>query len=89
MAKQTKKLMTHFNFQSVPGLINTMLRLTTNKTEIYISQENRSYSDIQKKIWEDFIDEISKNFKMEVIPLRDQHEEYRSADIFLFRLTRL
>lgn len=75
-----------FSPQGVTGLINTILRLSTTETTIYLSQENRSYSEVQSQVWKDFCTEVVQHFKVKIIPMSQQHEDYRSDDIYLLQL---
>ncbi|KAL0274856.1 UNVERIFIED_CONTAM: hypothetical protein PYX00_002889 [Menopon gallinae] len=72
--------------EGVNGLINTIHRLATTETEIYVSQENRSYSETQSQVWKNFCTQVVEYFKVKIIPMSQQHEDYRSGDIYLMQL---
>ncbi|KAK6627965.1 hypothetical protein RUM44_010447 [Polyplax serrata] len=75
--------------ESIPGLVKALRTLSKRSTEIYLSQENRSHSEIQTGVFQEFMKEVNNVFKVEAIPPSEQHEEFRSPDIYLFRLMKL
>jgi len=59
-----------------------MVKLTTPKTVILISQELRE-TEKQKTTWKMFLDKLAEHFILSYVPEEEQHLIYRSSDIIL------
>lgn len=63
--------------------------LSTSSTKIYITQEDRSYSGTQNKLWKEFIERLRECFEVKFISLEEQHENYSCPEIHLLKLKKL
>lgn len=80
----------YFTFQSIKPLLKTLQLLCEGNPEAYaiLSQEERDTPG-QIPVWKEFLSELSKKFKIERVPLSEQHPTYSSEDIHLMKLTAL
>ncbi|XP_061704652.1 protein N-lysine methyltransferase METTL21D-like [Cydia pomonella] len=69
--------------QTLQCFTNTLMK----KPTMYLTQELRD-SEIQKRLWKKFFEKLNDIFNVEQIPEEEQHKNYRSPDILLFKITK-
>uniref|UniRef100_A0A023F945 Putative n2n2-dimethylguanosine trna methyltransferase n=1 Tax=Triatoma infestans TaxID=30076 RepID=A0A023F945_TRIIF len=70
--------------ESLDPLIETIKLLSSDTTEIILSQEKRD-TEKQQEIWKQFLIKFNEVFTVNKVPLNEQDELYASPDIFLLR----
>ncbi|XP_054268520.1 protein N-lysine methyltransferase METTL21D-like isoform X2 [Macrosteles quadrilineatus] len=70
--------------ESVEPLVETMVALSSENTEIILCQEERD-TEKQQQAWKMFLQLFNKHFDCEKVPTKDQHSLYSSDEIVIFR----
>ncbi|KAK9503820.1 hypothetical protein O3M35_010295 [Rhynocoris fuscipes] len=70
--------------ESLDPLIETIKTISSDTTEIILSQEKRD-TEKQQEIWKQFLMKFHDSFNVIKVPLNEQDELYASPDIFLLR----
>ncbi|XP_046671991.1 protein N-lysine methyltransferase METTL21D-like [Homalodisca vitripennis] len=70
--------------ESVEPLVQTMVALSSDKTEVIVCQEERD-TDQQQHAWKLFTELFTKHFQYIKVPLRDQHSLYSTDEIVILR----
>lgn len=78
-------------FQSLPSLIGSLRSLLrcsskNGKVEALVSYEERE-SEEKKKLVEDFLTEMKKEFSVTKVPVDDYREDFKCDDIHILRIT--
>ncbi|XP_048000747.1 protein N-lysine methyltransferase METTL21D-like isoform X2 [Leguminivora glycinivorella] len=76
--------------EALDPLVQTLQCFTntiTKKPTMYLTQEMRD-SEVQKRLWTKFFEKLNEIFNVEQIPEEEQHKNYRSPDILLFKITK-
>uniref|UniRef100_A0A1B6GTJ3 Uncharacterized protein n=1 Tax=Cuerna arida TaxID=1464854 RepID=A0A1B6GTJ3_9HEMI len=70
--------------ESVEPLVQTMVALSSDKTEVIVCQEERD-SEQQQQSWKLFTELFTKHFEYTKVPLMDQHSLYSTDEIVILR----
>ncbi|XP_001604308.2 protein-lysine methyltransferase METTL21D [Nasonia vitripennis] len=74
--------------ESVKPLLDTMEVFFNNEgTYAILSQEERD-TPKQVSVWKEFITKLNERFKVEKIPMAEQHSTYSSPDIHLMKISK-